>query len=511
MPALAMRAVLFGPYRLDLESGELSRSGVAVKLQPQPAKLLSLLVEHAGELVTREDIRRRVWGSQTFVDFEQSVNFCVRQVRTALNDHAAHPCYVETVPRRGYRFIAPVRTVTHEPIGVPAGPVTRMNWAALWRGAPRVAAVAGTCLLLAGGSYSYRKATHDWLSTAPSVSVRQRVELGRFFVDKFEASAALKAVEYFQLALREDPTYAPAYAGLADAYNQLASVFIAGKRPADRAAAIDAATRAIQLDPGSAEGYAALGYAAMHEMQWARAGSALRRAIQLNPQYVPARQTYATYLANQRRFDEALEEARRGVELEPASVRSRQMFAWVLYFARRYDAALVELRTILEMDRSYALGYFRTGQVLLVMGRAAEAVVPLQTAVAITNRAPAPLGLLAMALGASGKDAEALAIVEELESRALSENVPSGAMLLAYMGIDDKNRAVDMVARGYLERDNYDINIASDPLMDPLRDQPRFLALCNEVMQGSELFASHFAPRDAVDARDRSIPAAMRK
>src|SRR4026207_1573293 len=79
-----------------------SRSSVA---------LLALLVARAGELVTRDEIRRTMWGADTFVDFDQSVNFCVRQIRTALRDNADAPCYVETLPRRGYRFIAPVQRV----------------------------------------------------------------------------------------------------------------------------------------------------------------------------------------------------------------------------------------------------------------------------------------------------------------------------------------------------------------------------------------------------------------
>ena len=104
-----MPLVTFGPFRLDLNSHELHRSGIAVRLQPQPARLLALLVERAGELVTRDEIRRTVWGADTFVDFDQSVNFCIRQIRTALHDSADKPCYLETLPRRGYRFIAPVQ------------------------------------------------------------------------------------------------------------------------------------------------------------------------------------------------------------------------------------------------------------------------------------------------------------------------------------------------------------------------------------------------------------------
>jgi DNA-binding winged helix-turn-helix (wHTH) protein len=115
-----MRRVTFGPFQLDLDTHELNRSGLAVRLQPQPAKLLALLVEHAGRLVTRDEIRHNVWGPDTFVDFDQSVNFCVRQIRTALHDNADTPCYVETLPRRGYRFIAPVQNVENDAALPPA-------------------------------------------------------------------------------------------------------------------------------------------------------------------------------------------------------------------------------------------------------------------------------------------------------------------------------------------------------------------------------------------------------
>jgi TolB-like protein/DNA-binding winged helix-turn-helix (wHTH) protein/Tfp pilus assembly protein PilF len=109
-----MKGVTFGVFHLDLRTGELRRAGAPVRLQPQPARLLTLLVSRAGQLVTREEIRSLLWNADTFVDFDQSVNFCIRQIRATLNDDADKPLYVETVPRRGYRFIAPVRPVFEE-------------------------------------------------------------------------------------------------------------------------------------------------------------------------------------------------------------------------------------------------------------------------------------------------------------------------------------------------------------------------------------------------------------
>ena len=98
----------FGEFELDVSAGELRRKNRRVKLQPQPFKLLLLLVRKRGTLVSREEIRGELWPDGTFVDFDQAVNFSIRQIRDALGDDAERPLYIETVPRRGHRFIAPV-------------------------------------------------------------------------------------------------------------------------------------------------------------------------------------------------------------------------------------------------------------------------------------------------------------------------------------------------------------------------------------------------------------------
>jgi DNA-binding winged helix-turn-helix (wHTH) protein/TolB-like protein len=98
----------FGLFEFDCESGELWRQGLAVRLQPQPARVLAILVSRPGDLVSREALRREVWNDGTYVDFERGLNFCIAQIRAALGDSADSPRFVETLPRRGYRFIAPV-------------------------------------------------------------------------------------------------------------------------------------------------------------------------------------------------------------------------------------------------------------------------------------------------------------------------------------------------------------------------------------------------------------------
>jgi cholera toxin transcriptional activator len=105
----AGKIVRFGVFEVDLVSGELRKKGTLVRLQEQPFQILALLLEHPGELVTREDIRSRLWLADTFVDFDHSLNTAVNKLREALGDAATNPRFVQTVARRGYKFIAPVQ------------------------------------------------------------------------------------------------------------------------------------------------------------------------------------------------------------------------------------------------------------------------------------------------------------------------------------------------------------------------------------------------------------------
>ena len=111
MPSFTAKIVRFGTFEADLASGELRKNGVRVRLQEQPFQVLVALLERAGEMVAREDLRQRLWPSDTFVDFDHSLNTAVNKLREALGDTAASPRFVQTVARRGYRFIAPVEVV----------------------------------------------------------------------------------------------------------------------------------------------------------------------------------------------------------------------------------------------------------------------------------------------------------------------------------------------------------------------------------------------------------------
>ena len=134
------RTYRFGPFALDADNAQLSRDGVPVKLAPQPFTVLQTLLEHAGTLVTRDELRRIVWSDDHHVDFNAGLNFCLAQIRTALGESTTDPIYIATVPRRGYKFIGPLDVAAATAAGLPddvspsvtPARLTRAGWGG-WR------------------------------------------------------------------------------------------------------------------------------------------------------------------------------------------------------------------------------------------------------------------------------------------------------------------------------------------------------------------------------------------
>src|SRR5437660_10841006 len=139
------RVVRFGNFEIDVRAGELRRNGVKLKLQEQPFQILCMLVERPGEVVTREELRNRLWSADTFVDFDHSLNAAIKRLRVALGESADAPVFIETMARRGYRFIAPLgtRPDSNEEAFVP-GTVThrRLRWKTIALAGVVVAALA---------------------------------------------------------------------------------------------------------------------------------------------------------------------------------------------------------------------------------------------------------------------------------------------------------------------------------------------------------------------------------
>ncbi len=135
-----MAVVQFGTFELDLKAGQVRKSGVLLKLRPQPFRVLTLLAGRTGEVVTREEIQKEIWSHDTVVDFDQGLNFCIRQIRAVLGDDADSPRFIETVPRRGYRFLVPVTGNGAAPEPQPVVVEAPRRWP--WVAAAAVAVVA---------------------------------------------------------------------------------------------------------------------------------------------------------------------------------------------------------------------------------------------------------------------------------------------------------------------------------------------------------------------------------
>jgi DNA-binding winged helix-turn-helix (wHTH) protein len=147
----------FGAFQFHPETGELFRSGERVDLQNQPARVLELLTRRPGELVSREELRGAIWGAETYVDFDRGLNFCIRRIRVALGDSTRSPLYLETLPRRGYRFIAPVTQAKARTSSTRTG-LVRLTAAAFVLGL-----VGGAVMAEDYGRSSAHRRVVDWL------------------------------------------------------------------------------------------------------------------------------------------------------------------------------------------------------------------------------------------------------------------------------------------------------------------------------------------------------------
>src|SRR5579872_57522 len=166
MPIPVSQLVRFDRFELDLRAGELRKGGIRIRLQEQPLQVLQALLEKPGELVTCEELQKKIWPADTFVDFDHGLHAAVNRLRSALNDSAERPRYVETVSRRGYRFIGKVETsdehiaVQPQPIHLPTPRPSRRAWNS-WTGmlGGFMAAMAIAAALVAGNVYGLK----DWL------------------------------------------------------------------------------------------------------------------------------------------------------------------------------------------------------------------------------------------------------------------------------------------------------------------------------------------------------------
>ena len=475
------RVMRFGLFEADFSTGELRRQGVRVKLHGRPLDLLALLLEQPGELVTREELRRRLWPDGTHVDFDHGLNNAANRLRAALGDSASCPRYVETLPRRGYRLIVPVEARDIHPVQAPraATPLFARRRLAMAAAVLAAALVAGSYLTLRWAADPGPPGARD--SLPRDADARKEYIAGLYLKSKDDSDSWERALVHLEEAVRREPSFAPGHAGLAAALNRLG---LAGLHPPTEAhtRALEEAGIALRLDESLAEAHLDLGIAKLRtEWDWAGALRSFESALSLDPSLARAQHHRALVLGALGRWEEALAALQRARELEPLNVNVRADAGRVLYLARRYDEAIATFQEVLALESAHPLALKLMSDAYLQTGRVPEAA--------------AVFGRWLEAVGVDGEERRvATHLLEEgglprLARRNLTN--PAGKSLdefgvpfkvaLNHAAIGGRDEAFAWLERARRQNDPRLIFLKVDPALDPLRDDPRFEGVLRQV------------------------------
>ena len=318
---------------------------------------------------------------------------------------------------------------------------------------------------------------------------------GRFFWNKRTADNLKKAADYFNQAIVADPKYALAYVGLADTY--VIMPFYAAGAPEDcYPKAKAAAKKALEFDGKLSEAHASLAYILhVYDLDFDGSEKEFQRAIELNPNYATAHHWYGIeLLASLGRFDQAILELKRALELDPLSLPINGALGRIYYLARRYDEAIEQLRKTLEMNPDFYYAHWILGSALVAKGATGEAIGEYEKARALSND-PMVLGLLGRAYASSGKTMEAEKILNQLNELSTKRYVPAYSLALVYLGLGNKAETLRWIEKSYEDHADL-VYFKVEPLLDPLRGDPRFEALVQKV----------FAPKKAAPDSRQSSP-----
>ncbi len=306
---------------------------------------------------------------------------------------------------------------------------------------------------------------------------------GRYFWNKRTAESLARAIALFQQSIQVDPTYAPPYAGLADCYELLGSAPYTVLRPREAfPKAEEAARKALQLDDRLAEAHVSLGYSDLvYDWNFAEAEREFKKAIELRPDYPTAHQFYAYYLTVIGKLDEAIAERKKAVELEPLNPLLTSALGEAYYQAKQFDLAIEQNNKSLDLDPGYAIAWVNIGRAYEQKGMHSQAREAFQKILAGAPEDPAILALMGHDYAVSGDKANANKVIAKLARIATTKYVPSVYFALVYTGLNNKDDAFRWMERAYEERCEYLVYLGSEPLADPLRDDPRFAKLLQRL------------------------------
>ena len=304
---------------------------------------------------------------------------------------------------------------------------------------------------------------------------------GRHHWNRWTEEGFYKAIEYFQRAVENDPSYALAYAGLADCHVLLGwnsylppkDAFPKGKT---------AALAALQFDQDLAEAHTSLAALCwLHDWDWEKAGTEFKRSLDLAPNYPTANHWYAEFAMTLGRHAEAMVRVKQGQDLDPLSLIINVAVGWHLYFGRQYEQAIDQLRRTIELDPNYPVTYWILGLLLRKTGRFELAIAEGEKAVQLSGGSPLMRAALAQTLATAGKRKEAIQILDDLINLANTRYIAPYFLAGIHIGLADNARALEYLEKSYEEHSHWLIYLHLDPGMDALREHPGFQALLRQV------------------------------
>ncbi len=306
---------------------------------------------------------------------------------------------------------------------------------------------------------------------------------GRYYWTALTEDGLGKAFSCFQSAVALDPTYAAAYAGIAE-YHCWMAVFGLMPPASCLAAAREAAKRSVTLDDTLAEAHTAHALALLtHETQWTVAEERFRRAIQLNRNYATAHVHYACQLAMEGRFDESIAEARISSELDPLNPFNAYIFAWCLYQARRYDESIARCRALIQSDPRYSPIHSCLSMVLRQTGRYAEGVEEARKTIELAGDVPMYTASLGAAFVDAGQIPEARRLLSQLNAASQKRYISPYHRALVYVGLGEHETAIDLFEESVAVSDPWIVWLRVEPQLDPLRRHSRFIGLLNRTFE----------------------------
>ncbi len=502
--------VRFGVFEADLRAGDLRKKGTKVKIQDLPFRALGVMLGRPNEVVTREELRQALWPPDVFLDFDRAISSTIKRLRDTLGDTVENPVFIETIERRGYRWIAPTSGV---PTTGAVTPLTSDGREELGQAASSVAlpdtlpdTLSDSLISSPSFSFSSRKLRYAALVLAPLLvagiilfgfhgmkaagnprrsatnaglhpanqEAKDLYLQGRYYWNKRTPDDLQRAVDDFTQAIVHDPGYSDAYVGLADCYNLLRE-YSAMKSSEAYPRALAAARKAVELDDKSSEAHASLAFVSFWGM-WdaATADREFRRAIELDPNNVNAHHWYAPVLETMDRDAEALTEIERAQSLDPTSKSVLADKGIILYVSGRRQEAIDLLRQMEKAEPEFISPPRYLERIYLEMGDYPNYLVELKKVAVISHDEAGLVVASAAEKGYTAGGAHAMFKNTRNEQQKLYDQGKFSPLALAGSCVLEGNKqdALKYLEIAYDQHEDDVVGLEQNHLFDNLHDDP---------------------------------------